>query len=256
MKQHALRIVCYLSLAFNTGCFFYRPRVDQDITTGEKLRAIALTNDPQFSEWLAARRSMSPDHVRECALLTRMRLLSNPPNMRAVVRDIARTTPTNYSTFLPGLYSPVDVELADLHLARTAGAINDTEMQVLTAALAEQARIPLLRRASETAPVAIAGTVHYNAFSGPATLYNNSSDQASREAFLGTWISVWVGAWTEAAWFGPIDPVTQPLMTRPFWTSDPNTTPEVYTDLRRAFWIHPTIEPSQRAMQPESINPD
>lgn len=161
-----------LAVAAVTGCIrLPAPAVQQDLTTGEKLRSIdAISRDPAaFVEherpWRVADtgRELDDDAARAARIaqvsawcsVTRERLVAGPVALEATVYAPAGTTPEDYGVFDPGLFNPVDRELADLHRARDAGVLAAAECAELEANLRSQARRPLVRRESESAPVAV-----------------------------------------------------------------------------------------------------
>lgn len=161
-----------LVLAAGTGCIpVFTPVVQQDLTTGEKLRSIrAVERDPAaFVDREAPTRSADTGRVladgaaREARIAqvlawcaeSRDRLVGGPVALEATAYAPAGTTPGGYSLLNPGLFNPVDRELADLRRARDAGAINADECADLEATLLSQARRSPVRRASETAAVAV-----------------------------------------------------------------------------------------------------
>ena len=158
-----------LVLAAGTGCVpVFTPVVQQDLTTGEKLRSIrAVERDPAaFFDREAPTRAADTGRVLEdgaariaqvlawCAE-SRDRQVHRPVALEATAYAPTGTTPAGYSLLNPGLFNPVDRELADLRRARDAGAINADECADLEAALRSQARRSPVRRASETAAVAV-----------------------------------------------------------------------------------------------------
>ncbi len=155
-----------------TGCVpVFVPVVQQDLTTGEKLRSIeAVTRDPAaFVDHEAPTRTADTGKAlagaaeREARIAqvvawcraSRERLVDGPVALEATAYAPAGTTPTGYGVFNPGLFNPSDRELADLRRARDAGVVTAVECAELEADLAAQARRSPVRRASETAPVAV-----------------------------------------------------------------------------------------------------
>lgn len=161
-----------LAVAAVSGCVrLPAPAVQQDLTTGEKLRSIdAISRDPAaFVEHErpvrtadtgreladeAARTARIAQVAAWCAA-TRERLVTGPVALEATVYAPAGTTPEGYGLFNPGLFNPVERELADLSRARDAGVVTAAECADLEATLRSQAIRPLVRRASESAPVAV-----------------------------------------------------------------------------------------------------
>jgi hypothetical protein len=168
----AFSLWAVIALAAGTGCIpVFTPVVQQDLTTGEKLRSIrAVSQDPAaFVDREAPTRSADTGRVladgaaREeriaevlawCAE-SRTRLVDGPVALEATAYAPAGTTPGGYALLNPGLFNPVDRELADLRRARDAGVIDARECADLEAALLSQARRSPVRRASETAAVAV-----------------------------------------------------------------------------------------------------
>lgn len=155
-----------------TSCVpVFVPVVQQDLTTGEKLRSIeAVTRDPaafvdheaptrtaDTGKALAgaAEREARIAQVVAWCIASRERLVDGPVALEATVHAPAGTTPAGYGVFNPGLFNPSDRELADLRRARDAGVVTAVECAELEADLAAQARRSPVRRASETAPVAV-----------------------------------------------------------------------------------------------------
>ena len=102
-----------LGIAASTGCIpIIVPAVQQDITTGEKLRAIdfelkrATLPNSSGAYTEAKYQSLSADQCREL----RRRLIAGPPSMFACVYAESGTTQENYSGFNPGMYEPEDRE--------------------------------------------------------------------------------------------------------------------------------------------------
>jgi hypothetical protein len=155
-----------------TGCVpVFVPVVQQDLTTGEKLRSIeAVTRDPaafvdreaptrtadtgKALAGAAERKARIAQVVAWCRA-SRERLVDGPVALEATAYAPAGTTPAGYGVFNPGLFNPSDRELADLRRARDAGVVTAGECAELEADLAAQARRSPVRRASETAPVAV-----------------------------------------------------------------------------------------------------
>ncbi|MFM8872787.1 MAG: hypothetical protein ACKOJI_05440 [Phycisphaerales bacterium] len=172
MKRLALSLWAVIALAAGTGCIpVFTPVVQQDLTTGEKLRSIeAVRRDPAaFVDWEAPTRTADPGSVRadgaarEARIAqvlawcndSRDRLVAGPVVLEATVYAPAGTTPGGYAVLNPGLFNPVDRELADLRRARDAGLISAADCTDLEATLQAQARRSPIRRASETAAVAV-----------------------------------------------------------------------------------------------------
>lgn len=144
------------------GCIpIFTPRVQQDITTGDKLAALRLAEDGDSHEELAKLRAD---------------LLAHPPDMRAAIENGYRTDadpPTqsvSYAFFNPGFYAPVSTERADLRRARDAGLLSAEEFAALDAELERQAERSMVRRWFETESMAIAGSIHRGYFSGDSSV--------------------------------------------------------------------------------------
>lgn len=172
VRAAAATLCAAAALAAFPGCVpVFVPVVQQDLTTGEKLRSIeAVARDPAaFVDreaptrtadtgtalaGAAGREARVVQVVAWCAA-SRERLVSGPVALEATVYAPAGTTPEGYGVLNPGLFNPVDRELADLRRARDAGVITPGECAGLEADLAAQARRSPVRRAFETAPVAV-----------------------------------------------------------------------------------------------------
>ena len=172
MKRLAFSLWAVIALAAGTGCIpVFTPVVQQDLTTGEKLRSIrAVSQDPAaFVDREAPTRTADTSRVladgaaREARIAevlawcaeSRARLVDGPVAWEATAYAPAGTTPGGYALLNPGLFNPVDRELADLRRARDAGVIDARECADLEAVLESQARRSPVRRASESAAVAV-----------------------------------------------------------------------------------------------------
>ena len=172
MKRLAFSLWAVIALAAGTGCIpVFTPVVQQDLTTGEKLRSIrAVSQDPAvFVDREAPTRTADTGRVladgaaREARIAevlawcaeSRARLVDGPVAWEATAYAPAGTTPGGYALLNPGLFNPVDRELADLRRARDAGVIDARECADLEAVLESQARRSPVRRASESAAVAV-----------------------------------------------------------------------------------------------------
>ena len=147
----ATAIWLVLGVCSALGCIpIFTPRVQQDITTGDKLAAL---------------RSAEADHSHEELAKLRADLLAHPPDMRAAIENGSRTDadpPTqgvSYAFFNPGFYAPVSTERADLRRARDAGLLSADEYATLDAELERQAERSMVRRWFETESMAIAGSI-------------------------------------------------------------------------------------------------
>lgn len=147
-----------LGIAASTGCIpIIVPAVQQDITTGEKLRAInfelkrATLPDSSGAFTDAKYQSLSADQCKEL----RRRLLAGPPSMFAYVYAESGTTQENYSCFNPGMYEPEDRERIALKRALDLGVVSQAEFDELTLEAGIQARRYLVRHGFETAIVAL-----------------------------------------------------------------------------------------------------
>lgn len=171
-RTAALLAWSVLAVVAGPGCVrLPSPAVQQDLTTGEKLRSIdAIARDPSaFVEYERATRvadtgrELADDSARsarvaqltEWCAATRERLVAGPVVLEATVHAPAGTTPEGYGVFNPALFNPVDRELADLSRARDAGVLTAAECAELEDALRSQALRSLARRESESAPVAV-----------------------------------------------------------------------------------------------------
>lgn len=172
MDRLAFSLWAVIGLAAGTGCIpVFTPVVQQDLTTGEKLRSIrAVSQDAAaFVDREAPTRSADTGRIladgaaREARIAevlawcaeSRARLVEGPVALEATAYAPAGTTPGGYALLNPGLFNPVDRELADLRRARDAGVIDARECADLEVVLQSQARRSPVRRASETAAVAV-----------------------------------------------------------------------------------------------------
>ena len=171
-RTAALLALSVLAVVSGPGCVrLPSPAVQQDLTTGEKLRSIdAIARDPSaFVAYERATRvadtgrELADDSARsarvaqltEWCSVTRERLVAGPVVLEATVHAPEGTTPEGYGVFNPALFNPVDRELADLSRARDAGVLTAAECAELEDALRSQALRSLARRESESAPVAV-----------------------------------------------------------------------------------------------------
>ena len=172
VRRLAFTLWGMLAVAAGTGCIpVFTPVVQQDLTTGEKLRSIrAVAQDPSaFVDWESATRTADTGGVladgaarqaRTAQVLawcaeSRGRLVEGPGTLEATVYAPAGTTPGGYALLNPGLFNPVDRELQDLRRARDVGVIGAGECADLEAILQNQAKRSPVRRNSETAAVAV-----------------------------------------------------------------------------------------------------
>jgi len=152
VKRLAFSLWAVIALAAGTGCIpVFTPVVQQDLTTGEKLRSIrAVSQDPAaFVDREAPTRTADTGRVladgaaREARIAevlawcaeSRARLVDGPVALEATAYAPAGTTPGGYALLNPGLFNPVDRELADLRRARDAGVIDARECADLEAVL-------------------------------------------------------------------------------------------------------------------------
>ena len=182
-----------LGVAIATGCVpVSMPIVEQDVTTGEKLRAIARGERGEAVGELPAVLASDDIDVRSRSIAAskelRAQLLASPPDMRAWVSTWDPCTSEQYSIFNPGLYAPQDRERMDLHRALEAGALSQAEYDELWAIVGQQERRSVVRHGFELPPVAMVGSVH-----PPALLvggrYEERTEAARKEWVEGTWIA-------------------------------------------------------------------
>ena len=154
-----------LGIAASTGCIpIIVPAVQQDITTGEKLRAIdfelkrATLPDSSGAYTEAKFQSLSADQCKEL----RRRLIEGSPSMLACVYAESGTTQENYSGFNPGMYEPEDRERIALKRALDLGVVTQAEFDELTLEAGIQARRYLVRHGFETAIVALYVRTKFN----------------------------------------------------------------------------------------------
>jgi hypothetical protein len=154
-----------LGIAVGTGCIpIVVPVVQQDITTGEKLRAIDLelkratipNSSGAYTE--AKYQTLSADQCKEL----RRRLIAGPPSMFAYVYADSGTTQENYSGFNPGMYEPEDRERIALKRALDIGVVTQAEFDELTLEAGIQAQRYLVRHGFETAIVALYVRTEYH----------------------------------------------------------------------------------------------
>ena len=153
-----------LGVAIATGCVqVAMPIVEQDVTTGEKLRAIARGERGEAVGELPAVLGSDDIDVRARSIAAskelRAQLLASPPDMRAWVSTWDPCTSEEYSIFNPGLYAPQDRERMDLHRALEAGVLSRAEYDELWAIVGQQERRSVVRHGFELPPVAMVGSV-------------------------------------------------------------------------------------------------
>ena len=179
--------------ALATGCVpVTMPIVEQDVTTGEKLRAIARGERGEVVGELPPVLASDRFDVRARSVKAsnelRAQLLASPPDMRAWVSTERPCASDEYSIFNPGLYAPQDRERMDLHRALEAGALSQAEYDELWAIVGQQERRSVVRHGFELPPVAMVGSVH-----PPALLvggrYEERTEAARKEWVEGTWIA-------------------------------------------------------------------
>ena len=182
-----------LGVAIATGCVpVTMPIVEQDVTTGEKLRAIARGERGEVVGELPPVLASDKFDVRARSVKAskelRAQLLASPPDMRAWVSTEKPCASDEYSIFNPGLYAPQDRERMDLHRALEAGALSQAEYDELWAIVGQQERRSVVRHGFELPPVAMVGSVH-----PPALLvggrYEERTEAARKEWVEGTWIA-------------------------------------------------------------------
>lgn len=153
-----------IALAAGTGCIpIYVPSVEQDITTGDRLRAIetarqtkavAYTKVPPAPppapgkpvEWHEPPKTPCTDAELDAI---RTELLSVPPSMGARIALWRDAPASDYSGWDPGLLEPVDRERRDLERARDAGILTSAQFAELSALLDDQARRQIVRHGWE-----------------------------------------------------------------------------------------------------------
>jgi hypothetical protein len=146
LRASASLLWLFLGVCSSLGCFYiHAARVQQDITTGEKL-------------WALDQRKADP--------ALRRRLLETPPDMRATIDLKSPRTSSDpkprlywYSGLNPGFYASVQSERADLRRALALGVISPAELAELDAELDRQATRSIVRRGFELTPVVIAGSI-------------------------------------------------------------------------------------------------
>ena len=153
-----------LGVAIATGCVqVTMPIVEQDMTTGEKLRAIARGERGEAVGELPAVLASDDIDVRSRSIAAskqlRAQLLASPPDMRAWVSTWDPCTSEQYSIFNPGLYAPQDRERTDLHRALEAGVLSRAEYDELWTIVGQQERRSVVRHGFELPPVAMVGSV-------------------------------------------------------------------------------------------------
>lgn len=154
-RRAAAAVWLVLGVSSGLGCIpIYTPRVQQDITTGDKLLALKMAETSKPPEELAALRAD---------------LLAHPPDMRAAIDDGYMPAQkavriSSYSALNPGFYASLATERADLKRARDAGLLSDAEFAELDADLGRQAERSFVRRWFETASVAISGSIRQGYF--------------------------------------------------------------------------------------------
>lgn len=153
-----------LGVAIATGCVqVAMPIVEQDVTTGEKLRAIARGERGEAVGELPAVLASDDIDVRSRSIAAskelRAQLLASPPDMRAWVSTWDPCTSEQYSIFNPGLYAPQDRERMDLHRALEAGVLSRAEYDELWDIVGQQERRSVVRHGFELPPVAMVGSI-------------------------------------------------------------------------------------------------
>ena len=181
-----------LGVAIATGCVqITMPIVEQDVTTGEKLRAIARGERGEAVGEPPAGLASDDIDVRARSIAAskelRAHLLASPPDMRAWVSTWDPCTSEEYSIFNPGLYSPQDRERMDLHRALEAGALSQAEYNELWAIVGQQERRSVVRHGFELPPVAMVGSV-----TSPALFFGGQYKERT-EAARKQWVdSNWI----------------------------------------------------------------
>jgi hypothetical protein len=181
-----------LGVAIATGCVpVSMPIVEQDVTTGEKLRAIARGERGEAVGELPAVLASDDIDVRSRSIAAskelRAQLLASPPDMRAWVSTWDPCTSEQYSIFNPGLYAPQDRERMDLHRALEAGVLSRAEYDELWAIVGQQERRSVVRHGFELPPVAMVGSV-----TSPALFVGGQYEERT-EAARKQWVdSSWV----------------------------------------------------------------
>jgi hypothetical protein len=215
-------------------------RIDQDITTGEKLHAIERARSGNITLTSIKPTAESAAKIQGWAAQVRSLLLNNPPCLWATVRDLPNTTPEGYSPFNPGLYAPVNTELADLTRALEAKAITHIEFVQFQTSLTEQSEHPPLRRMSESAPVAIAGTTRHAKFY-EATAFTDYDDEPMRKEFQVTWIAYWLYGCQAADAKDSVAANGEVPLRGPFYIRDPNHAPDQWAESMVVFMVKPTL---------------
>ena len=215
-------------------------RIDQDITTGEKLQAIERARSGNITLTSIKPTAESTAMIQGWAAQVRSLLLKNPPCLSAMVRDLPNTPPEGYSPLNPGLYSPVNTELADLTRALEAKAITQIEFAQFQTSLTDQSEHPPLRRMSESAPVAIAGTTRHAKFY-EATAFTDYDDEPKRKDFQITWIAYWLYGCQAADAKDSVAADGKVPLRGPFYIRDPNHAPDQWAESLVVFMVKPTL---------------
>ena len=182
-----------LGVAIATGCVpVTMPIVEQDVTTGEKLRAIARGERGEVVGELPPVLASDKFDVRARSVKAskelRAQLLASPPDMRAWVSTEKPCASDEYSIFNPGLYAPQDRERMDLHRALEAGVLSRAEYDELWTIVGQQERRSVVRHGFELPPVAMVGSV-----TSPALFvggqYEERTEAARKQWVDSNWIA-------------------------------------------------------------------
>ena len=167
MSHRGAAAAVWLALAVcaGTGCIPIPVAVVQTgLTSGERLRAI----HQELADLDSMPRNDDPTVVqmrvdkRMELLALRRQLLAHPLCMDASIHrwTDSKDFIADYWSCEPGLYAPVEQELADLKRARDAGVLNQAEFEELSQQVAFQALRSLVRRqSSDASEKLVPGTV-------------------------------------------------------------------------------------------------
>ncbi len=131
------------------GCIMITtPRVEQSLTTGDKLWALEQARGSD--------QSPVDDPLRA-------KVLATPPDLSAAIDlcryDDRKAVIEDYPALTPGLYASVRRERDDLERAHQAGILTDAQLHELSNEVDRQAQRSMVRRRYESTPVVIAGSI-------------------------------------------------------------------------------------------------
>ncbi len=175
------------------GCMTIRsPGVEQAVTTGETLRAIAAA---RATEVAATKGDHDSELVGGWYDALRARVVSQPPSMRAGIYTYREDlVPADYGTSNPAFYTPLDRERADLDRALRAGAVTSAEFAELSASLTAQAARPIVRRSTEMTPPRLPPR-HWDWRGEPV----NYTAEGRAEYLSSFWVPMWIDRYRELA---------------------------------------------------------